>query len=596
MSPEMYHGMNMQLAQRQEMVMTPQMIQSMEMLQMPLLELEQRIQHELIENPALELSDLKNDEKSDNNSSESTSEDYDNTEGSEEGDGDYSDDFKDLRHSDDVDYSWNDVYDDCMPKSSYDDDERFDIIANTESHAESYIESLFNQIHLLDISNREQEIATCIVSSLDESGYLTTPFDEIDFANISPEVTEDEFENALDEVQHLSPAGTAARDLTECLLLQLDTIDDPFNLLASEIVEKHLEDLAANRLPLIAKALQATIDEIKDAVALIKNLSPYPVSGYSNISTQVARPDIIIDIVESRPEDIRKSKEKIFELERELRTLEINNHDEKSDYLVRAAKGRLHDAHTEISLYEHDGMVWKLSLPNGPIPEISDTFLALYDNTGRGDIIRQTIMNNPEKKAEFEEMQKSLKSKGQNKIFRERFQSAFDIVRAVQQRELTLTRVAREIVARQKDYLAGRIPAPAPLMMKEVAEFLDIDIGTVSRAARDKFAQTPIGLKPLREFFTRSSAPTPSSNSIPNLSNNVASSDSSSFVPDGGYSNIQIRNRVKELIDSEDKMKPLKDDQIQVLLEKEGIIIKRRTVAKHRLKLGYKNYSQRREY
>ncbi len=592
MSPEMYHGMNMQMAQRQEMVMTPQMIQSMEMLQMPLMELEQKIQHELLENPALELSDLKNSDPEEHNST-----DYDdNYDSYDDTDENTETDFNDMRHADDIDYSWNEIYDDTLPRRNYDDDEdRFDIISNTENHAESYIDSLIRQIHLLELSPRELEIAEYLISSLDQNGYLTTPYSELKFENIQPPVSEEEFENILDEVQHLSPAGTAARNIKECLLLQLDTIDDSANLLASEIVEKHLDDLAANRIPLIAKSLHVSIEEIKEATNLIKNLSPHPVSVHSEDGAQAARADIIIDLVESREADIVKAKSKIIILEKELRELELNNHDEKSDYLVRAAKGRLHDAHTELSLYEHDGMVWELRLPNGPTPEVSDTFLALYDNSGRGEVIRKAIMNDPVRRAEFEQMQKSLKESGQNKIFRERFQSAFDIVKAVQQRELTLTRVTREIVARQKDYLAGRIPAPAPLMMKEVAEFLDIDIGTVSRAARDKFAQTPIGLKPLREFFTRSSTPTGSSIPV-GLTNSANPNSTDTAVHSGNFSNIQIRNRIKELIDSEDKKKPLKDDQIQTLLEKEGIIIKRRTVAKHRLKLGYKNYSQRREY
>ncbi len=592
MSPEMYHGMNMQMAQRQEMVMTPQMIQSMEMLQMPLMELEQKIQHELLENPALELSDLKNSDPEEHNST-----DYDdNYDSYDDTDENTETDFNDMRHADDIDYSWNEIYDDTLPRRNYDDDEdRFDIISNTENHAESYIDSLIRQIHLLELSPRELEIAEYLISSLDQNGYLTTPYSELKFENIQPPVSEEEFENILDEVQHLSPAGTAARNIKECLLLQLDTIDDSANLLASEIVEKHLNDLAANRIPLIAKSLHVSIEEIKEATNLIKNLSPHPVSVHSEDGAQAARADIIIDLIESREADIVKAKSKIIILEKELRELELNNHDEKSDYLVRAAKGRLHDAHTELSLYEHDGMVWELRLPNGPTPEVSDTFLALYDNSGRGEVIRKAITNDPVRRAEFEQMQKSLKESGQNKIFRERFQSAFDIVKAVQQRELTLTRVTREIVARQKDYLAGRIPAPAPLMMKEVAEFLDIDIGTVSRAARDKFAQTPIGLKPLREFFTRSSTPTGSSIPV-GLTNSANPNSTDTAVHSGNFSNIQIRNRIKELIDSEDKKKPLKDDQIQTLLEKESIIIKRRTVAKHRLKLGYKNYSQRREY
>ena len=587
MSPEMYHGMNLQMAQRQEMVMTPQMIQSMEMLQMPLLELEQKIQKELIENPALELQDL----KSETASSEDSEDNYDvsDNELEIEKDGEAVNDFNDLRYADEVDYNWNEIYDDILPRRNFDDEE-FDIIANTESHEDSLIESLLKQLHLLDINERQKDIAEIIISSLDESGYFSLSFAEIDFSDIVPEPQLEEFEDALDEVQHLYPPGIAARDLKESLLLQLDTIDDPANLLASEIVENHLEDLAANKLPLIAKSLKSDIEEVKIAVSLIKNLHPYPVTGYHVQGAEAARADIIVELVESTPEAKRKAKEKVFTAQRYLEEMEHNNFDEKTDYIVRAARSSLHDAQIELDLFEADGTVWELRLPTGPTPEVSDTFLALYDNTGRGEIVRQAIMNDPERKEEFLALQKSLKSSGQNKIFRERFQSAFDIVKAVQQRELTLTRVVREIVVRQKEYLSGVIPAPAPLMMKEVAELLDIDIGTVSRAARDKFAQTPIGLKPLRNFFTRS---------VPaNTAKFVVGNDGFERVknPEGGFSNIQIRNRVKEIIDSEDKKKPYKDDQIQVMLEKEGIVIKRRTVAKHRLKLGYKNYSQRREY
>ncbi len=601
MPPEMFQSMGLQMAQRQEMVMTPQMIQSMELLQMPLLELEQRIQTELIENPALELADLKTDlfQDGDPDGGSENQNDAQGDDFSPEADEGY--EFEDLRHAESVDCDWNELYDDCAPKRGYDDDEeRFDIIANAKGRSESYPDHLINQLHVVDCDEKIRVLAEKIIYQLDDKGYLNVSLAELaanppqnkDGEGLSDEDLElsrlplEMWEDALEVVQGLHPAGSGARDLRECLLLQLDYCDDPAAYLAFGIVDTQLEDLAANRLPQIAKTCKVSLEEVKDAVSLIHSLDPHPGWGYSGEETIPVRPDVIVELVESKSEDAENIKERIFKAQQELRRVQAQITDEKGEYQERAAKARLHESELDMEMFDLEGMKWEITLPNGPAPEISDIFLALYDSSGRGEMVRQAMMSDPEKAEEFRQMKASLKSSGQNRQFRERFMAASDIVRAVKQREITIYRVTREIVSRQKDYLSGRIPAPAPLMMKEVAEILDIDIGTVSRTARDKYMETPLGLKPMREFFTRAVAPAPTDDN-----NNAVGAS-----PDGSMSNIQIRNRIKEMIDNEDRKSPLKDDQIQVMLEKEGIVIKRRTVAKHRLKLGYNNYSQRREY
>lgn len=677
MPPEMYHGLGLQMSQRQEMVMTPQMIQSMELLQLPLLELEQRIQTELMENPALELSDLKEDFEDESPSYE-TDESGESGEASYTGAGggdaaadgspsaaegagdagdfgeaggdasaaDAADEFDVPSWTEEADIDWNDLYDEAAPRrvSDDDDEDRFDVIGNAVCRSESFPDHLLGQLVLQDIPPLTRELAEKVIGQLDEGGYLNVTLPDLaaQTANAlaeearqagrepGPAPALEEWEDALFVVQSLHPAGTGARDLRECLLLQLYTNEDAAAPLARAIVENRLEDLAANRLPLIAKAERATIDEVKDAVRLIQSLDPKPGSTFCGEDALPVRPDVIFELVEADRREIARLQGEIEKRAQEYEQARRNAYDEKGEYRERMARARLHEAKVALDMLDQDGLMWEVTLPSGPVPEISDMFLALYDNSGRGEMVRQAYLRDPEKAQELKMMQAALKGSGENKVFRERFLAANDIVRAVRQREITIFRVAREIVARQKDYLSGRIPAPAPLMMKEVAQTLDIDIGTVSRAAREKYAETPIGLRPLREFFTRSVAPMPESGAQFGAGGRMVGGVERGFVPagtgyapaapgqpasayagayagntadddeedggEGGVSNIQIRNRIQQMIDAEDKKKPLKDDQIQVMLEQEGIVIKRRTVAKHRLKLGYKNYSQRREY
>lgn len=626
MPPEMYHGLGLHMSQRQEMVMTPQMIQSMELLQMPLMELEQRIQTELLENPALELAELKDGFDSPEAEELGGGEDdsghgSSGTPDAKTAQDDYGgDDAYGESGTEAADFEWGDIYDEVSPRRGVEDDEdRFDFIANAHSRGESYPDHLIGQLSLINIDARTRELAEKIICQLDEAGYLNASLADLAQAEAARRqedeelqaqpLTLEDWEDALFIVQSLHPPGTGARDLRECLLLQLYTNEDPAAGLARAIVENRLEDLAANRLPQIAKAERTGIEQVKDAVRLIQSLEPRPGVSFSGGGGLPVRPDVVFELVEYDAEHVEKIEREILRRERELREASLQAYDEKGEYRERLARGRLHEAELERLLLDQDGLRWEVRLPSGPVPEISDIFLALYDSSGRGELARKALMADPERAAEFKSLQKSLRGSAQNRVFRERFMAANDIVRAVRQRDITIYRVGREIVARQKDYLAGRGPAPAPLMMKEVAETLDIDIGTVSRAAREKFAETPLGLRPLREFFTRAVATTqavPSAGGGGGGLSGATAANGAAFAAAGGgddeqdgeesLSNIQIRNRIKEMIDAEDKSKPLKDDRIQVMLEKEGIVIKRRTVAKHRLKLGYKNYSQRREY
>ncbi len=491
--------------------MTPQMIQSMEMLQLPMLALEQRIQQELLENPALDLLDL-GEAPVDSAAAEEPGL-------TEENQGEAADANTDLRKVDEIDYDWDNFYDEAPPRRYRgDDEERFDLIENAPGRSATFPEYLAEQLVYVDLSEREKSIATHLVYSLDPSGYLTTPLAEaVDLEEASPP-TDEELAAALKVVQRLDPPGVGARDARECLLLQIDALgtDHP---LARAIVDEHLHDLAANRLPQIARSTHSDIEDIKRASHFIRTLNPHPGLEYSPGSRTHVQPDVIVDMEDGK---------------------------------------------------------WDVRLVGGSQPEISDTFLALFDTTKRGRQLREEILADPERSTQFKQMQELLKNGGQGNMLRDKYQSARWLVTAIAQRERTLLRVAKEIVSAQEAFLAGQSDAPAPLMMQAVADRVGIDISTVSRAVRDKYADTPIGLKPLRMFFTRA----------------VGGSRA------GGResSNVHIMNRVREIIEAEDKKKPLKDDQIQKKLAEESIDIKRRTVAKYRSNLGFPSHSQRREY
>lgn len=507
-------GMSMSMGQRMDMVMTPQMIQSMEMLQLPLLALEQKISQELMENPALELAEMKDASAlSEADAEGDDSGEVANADATGEGES------EDLRRVDDVDYDWDDFYGEGSPRRSSSDDERFDIIENTAGPAMGFQEYLESQLAYCGLDERARVMCRQIIFNLDDKGYLPVPLEEAVDPEQTPPPQLDELEAALAIVQRLDPPGVAARDARECLLLQIDALGNGDHAFERELVEKHLEDLAANRLPQIARALGHDVEAVKKAALYIRTLNPHPGLEFGSRGTTHIVPDVIVNIDESG--------------------------------------------------------VWEIRLANGSQPDISDTFLALFDTTKRGRQLREEIEKDPERAAEFKQMRELVKNGSQGKVFREKYQAARWLVVAVAQRERTLLRVAQAVINVQKEYLSGREDAPRPLMMQAIADEIGVDISTVSRAAREKYIHTPIGVKPLRMFFTR---------------------DVGGRGGKAGNSNEHIMNRIREIIETEDKKKPLKDDQIEKLLATEGISIKRRTVAKYRTNLGFLNHSQRREY
>lgn len=532
-------GLAMQVAQRLEMALTPQMIQSMELLQMPLMQLEQRLRQEQLENPILALNDLE-EREAEEDSAWSAADDGEaerenetsQTVLTEEVNEVSEDVFPDrdrhegLEHVGDVDYNWDDVYDDyASPRQSYDpdDDEAFDPIANAPARPQSLSEHLHTQLAETPMSERIRALAGGMVENLDARGWLTDPLETSipkDFPEPPP--TAEELKEALLELQKLDPDGIGARDLSECLELQLLNRPER-NDIALGIVKHHLEDLAANRLPKMAKDLKCSLEEIKEAGDLIRTLNPHPGAGFSAPPPPAIRPELVVD------------------------------ENAEGEFTVR--------------------------LTSGVQPQISDFFTALFDNSRRGKILRERMEKDPVQSEAFTQFKEQMRKSGLGKKFREKYNNAQWLVKAVAQREKTLLSVATEIVDAQQDYLAERTPAPAPLFMQDIANRVGYDISTVSRAVKDKYIDTPLGIKPLKDFFARTSG--------------VATPGE---PQDASTSNASVLLKIKEMIEAEDKRRPLRDNEIMERLAADGIQLKRRSIVNYREKLGYASHSHRKEY
>jgi RNA polymerase sigma-54 factor len=279
--------MNVSMGQRleQRLKMTAQMIQSIEMLQLPLMALEQQINVQLAENPVLEIEE----------------EDQDNEPGdAEREEREEKDDFAKLEEMS-RDEEWEDALSSSAPLRvhSGEEDPKLSAMQNTASRPQTLPEHLIEQIRVCEAPRRIREIAEVLAYDLDDNGYMLVPPDEVFAGKEDPPapVTPEEAAEALKLIQTLDPAGVGARTVEECLLIQLalDTDDHAFE---ERLIRDHFDDLLNNRMPKIASAFGVEIDRIKQAIRRIALLDPRPGRDYSAASTQYVAADVAIENVD----------------------------------------------------------------------------------------------------------------------------------------------------------------------------------------------------------------------------------------------------------------------------------------------------------
>jgi len=467
--------------QRQTLKYSPLQIQMLNLLHLTTLELEDRIKEEMEENPVLE--EGKDDAAKETQDLDETP-DKGETVGTGDSEGPEVQDY----------YDWDEIRDNDIPDyktyaNNYSPDDEVYTRPMVETY--SFRDDLKEQVHFLNLNERQELIADFILDSLDEDGFLRRECDiiadDISFAN-SLYIKAEEVEEMLHLIQQLEPAGIAARDVQENLLLQLDRrqLDTDQWKLARKLVVDFFHELGTRNYDKITRTLEIEEDKLKDALQLIVSLNPKPASGLRSDST--------------------------------------TNHSIKPDFLMRY----LNDGDIEVQL------AWG----NSPALRMNQVFTKMAeDKTDRAT--KQFLKN--------------------------KINSAKWFIDAIKQRENTMLNTMKAIVKLQYDYFQmGSVKKLQPMILKDVAEIIDMDISTVSRVTTNKYVQTPFGIVLLKDLFTEG----------------VAREDGTEV------SNRAIQEAIKEIVEAEDKRHPFNDQQITDLLAKRDYLVARRTVAKYREQLS----------
>ncbi len=463
------------LTQSLQQKLSPQQIQFIKLLQIPTAELEQRVEEELEDNPTLE-------------------------EGKEESD-DINDEFDDDMSSDSDDLDVDDyLRDDDISgyKMQGDGDNGEEREMPIAMHS-TLNEQLMFQLGYLKLDERQLIIGEQLIGSIESDGYIRRELEAIinDLAfsqNIETDL--DEVEEILRKIQTFDPPGIAARDLQECLLLQLERRPDDQNvdvIVAKLIIEQCFEEFTKKHYAKIMKKLDLEDEDyVKDAIELIRKLNPKPGGSSSGMMrTQYLIPDFIL----------------------------TNDNGE-----------------LELALNSR----------NAPELRISRSYsemLKAYDKSDKTD----------------------KKLKDTVSFVKQKLDAAKWFIDAIKQRQHTLLNTMRAIVDYQYEYfLEGDESKLRPMILKDIAEIIKMDISTVSRVANSKSIQTDFGIFPLKYFFSEGIA-----------------TDSGEDV-----SSREVKNELKIIIEGEEKKKPYSDDKLEKMLKEKGYNIARRTVAKYREQLN----------
>lgn len=467
--------------------LSPQQIQFIKLLQVPTVSLDTRIKEELEENPALEdisLADM-NDPV----------EEYPDKDPDDDFKSDGEDEVRDEFNVDD--YLQDDNINDYGSKydSNDDDDDKKELpiaVSNT------FFENLQAQLDLNLLDDKEYLIAQQIIGSLDDDGYLRRPIPSlIDDLAFSQNVfaDEDEVEEMLKVIQTFDPAGIGARDLQECLLIQLKKRDQSSVIVkkAIEVVEDHLEEFTKKHYDKLEKSLNINGDELRDIVGEILKLNPKPGdSGASNVKQMQVIPDFHI----AKNEGV---------------------------------------------------LVLTLNSKNAPELRVSKSY--------------QEMFQHYEKTSD-----KDKKLKEAVHFVKQKLDSAKWFIDAIKQRQQTLLKTMNAIMNYQYDFFLtdGDERNLRPMILKDIADRIGMDISTVSRVANSKYVQTEFGTFLLKSFFSE-----------------AIQTESGEEV-----SNKEVKKILEECIGREDKIRPLADEKLTEILKEKGYNIARRTVAKYREQMG----------
>jgi RNA polymerase sigma-54 factor len=463
----------------QKLILTPSLQQAIKLLPMSTLELADLLNQEMVENPLLEevpTEELQPAEQTQTDKPEP-----------EQPPADKPDTWDDA----DYEYFFGDYLDDGYRSRTPSEVKELPPIENTLSSASSLSDHLLWQLSLHQSDDDQvRDIGTAIIGNLDDDGYLVASVEEIAAMGEWPVA---EVEKALQLLQTFDPHGVAARDLQECLWLQLKFLGLE-GTPTEKIVTEHLRLLQNHQVPEIARRLGMTIEDLKEHIEIIRNLDPKPGSRYNPQQSQYVIPDVYVVKVEDQ----------------------------------------------YVAMLNEEGL---------PQLRISPTYRRLLDKNAPG-----TEENN--------ETRNYVKDK---------FRSALWLIKSVDQRQKTIQKVANSIINFQREFLDNGIEYLRPLVLRDVANDIGMHESTVSRVVTNKYMHTPQGVFEMKYFFH--------------------SGISSSYGE--SVSSVTIKQRIRKIIENEDPRKPLSDSKIVSILQKEGLMLARRTIAKYREELKIPTSNQR---
>jgi len=513
----------LQLKVAQKQILTPGLVQMVTVLQLNRMELKEMINQEIVENPVLEesleegeeitpeeLQPLLEAERSSDAADQSLLDAADikldgdapevarNTDAFAEAETPVDGIERDA--SDAVETSTTDPFDEIDFGSFFDDylDPGYRSPASESvekpsfetflSQPQTLPDYLRSQLSVAVLDDETRDAAESIIGNLDEDGYLTATLEEMAYqGSTTPPV----MEAALKAVQGLDPAGVGARDLKECMLLQIESMNGRGGV-AWQIVSNHMRLLEMRQFKELAKVLGRPQEHIDTAVAMIRHLNPRPGMRFSGPGPRSVEPDVYF---------IRDGEDFIIQM----------NDDDLPQLRLNAQYRKM------------------LERDQGATKEVRD-------------------------------------------YVRERYSSALQLMKNIEQRKHTILRVCEAIRRRQLEFLTQGIDSLRPMMIKDVAEEVGVHPSTVSRAVANKYAHTPHGVYELRYFFSEAVQ-----------------------GPSGGETPLLLlKRKVKKMIEEEDSKRPLTDDHITARLQAEGIDVTRRTVAKYREDMKIPSTHQRR--
>ena len=353
----------------------------------------------------------------------------------------------------------------------------------------SLAEHLEWQLNMTTLEDEVRDAAICVIGNLNAEGRLTATDEEIAEVEKIPIET---IERARQVVMRLDPVGCGARDVKECLLVQLEVLGET-DRLAARLISEHFADLQQHKLPHLSKQIGVDVETLLEELQFIRTLDPYPGRRYSSEEPILISPEIYIEKLDENDED----------------------------YVI---------------YFADDG---------SPRLRVSQQYQQM---------LSQGVSN-------------ETKS-----FIREKMRSAVDLLRNIEHRRQTIYKVVESIVRRQKDFLDHGVQHIKPMMLKDIAEDIGMHLSTVSRVVNRKYAHTPQGVIELRRFFTEGML-------------NEEGEEISTRI---------IKLQIKKLIEEEDSHNPITDDQVVKILAKDGIKLSRRTVAKYRDQMSIPGSRERR--